>query len=156
MKAFPAVRDKDHTTIFTHWGHLHHVNAVPVSRAEDAISMAWDITQHAEDEGQIALLVMSFLSDSPVEPLIGANAEQKASILGLISLGYLLRQERHEQKIRRMLGVGDGVALVEFHGDLDRHEVVIRLFEDWAHYQAFLQPILSNGDMNLGKASTLL
>lgn len=156
MKAFPATRDKGHTTIFTHWGHLHHINAVPVSRAADAISMAREITENVDDETQIALLVLALLSDSPVEPLISANAEKKASILGLVSLGYLLRQERHEQTVRRMLGIGDGFALVEFRGDLNRHDVEISLFEDWAEYQAFLRPILANGDLNPGKGSTLL
>ena len=156
MKRYPADRHPDSTTVLTHWENLYHTNTVPVSRHLDAISYAQNMTKDVEDIDEIPATLMAFLAELPVEELMHADDRRKGSVLGLLSLAYLLRRQDCEASIRRMLANGDGIAIIRITGDLNNYKVSPELFEDWDSYQAFLAPILAKGDMELGKNSTLL
>jgi hypothetical protein len=153
---YPVVRAEDHTTILTDWGTMHHMNAVPTERSAEALQKALDIATRYDTPVTMLNIVMAFLADVPVAPLLAADPKTKASVMGLVVLGYVLKYSGQETTLRNMLARGDGFVILRIGGEVTKPEAELDLFENWQTYQDFLLPALAALDMEQGKSSTLL
>lgn len=156
MNCYPANRHPEGTIVFTQWGGLYHESVVPVARQGDAIAMALKMSATSSEKLNVLQMIMVLLSDVPAEPLLHAKSQNKASVTNLLSLGYVLRIDEHEQIARHVLAAGDGVIIVRITGDMDHQSANVGLFEDWEKYTAFLEPLMSNGRLTKSHSNSTL
>ncbi|KWA77749.1 hypothetical protein WL30_00030 [Burkholderia ubonensis] len=135
---------------------MHHQTTTPKARAQEAISIGLKMTAEWEGPDDTLRTIMALLSDVPVEPLLEADPERKGSVLGLLTLGYVLRVPAQEAKLRRMLASGEGVVIVRVTGGYNDPRASVELFDDWESYQDFLKPKIEAGQLQKTRGSTLL
>jgi hypothetical protein len=85
------------------------------------------------------------LYDVPVEPLIGARPEATGSILGLLSLAYLVHHQETRVRSRRIMESGTGAMVIDLGGDIGAPSASWQLFEDRQAYEEFLRTLVLVG-----------
>jgi hypothetical protein len=152
---YPGNEPNFGSIIFTHYGEFSHTGELALRRLPDLMKMANSMHEkYGGDLNQMLGVICLIMSDVPVDPLLNADPERKASVSGIMAASYLLHHPDYEQQARQIIESGKGVMILRIYGKLDVKEDGIgplehkvELFDDWDSYQQFVRPVVKEHDM---------
>jgi hypothetical protein len=134
----------------------YHENHIPTGKAEQAIEYGKQIYSGFENAQHCLGAIMLLLSDMPAEPLMSIQQAQKASVLGLTTLGFVLSDPDHAMIAKRIVLNSDGIIILRLSGKLENSKYKIETFEGRDSYAEHLKLLISKNNLQQGKNSTLL
>lgn len=153
---YPEVPPPGYCSILTSFDLEYHENHIPAGKAEQAIEYGERIYSGFENTQHCLGAIMLLLSDIPAEPLISTQQAQKASVLGLTTLGFVLSDPDHAAIARRIVLNSDGIIILRLSGELEKSKYQIETFEGRDSYTEHLKSLINKRSMQQGKNSTLL
>jgi hypothetical protein len=152
---YPGTEPKHGSVMFTHYGEFFQSGELALRKLPDLMKMCDSMSEkYGGDLNQLLGVICLLLSDVPVDPLLTADAERKASVTSIMAASFLLHHPDHEQRARRIIESGNGVMILRIFGKLDVKEDGIgplehkvELFDDWDSYQRFLVSVVGEHNM---------
>jgi hypothetical protein len=144
------------STILTTYNLEHHQNNVPVQKASGALELGGEIFTSFDSDSHCLRAICLLLSDVPLDPLVSATQTQKASVLGLTTLGFVANDRTFGPTVRSIVEKGDGVIILRLSGPYEAPEYSIETFQGRAAYSEHLSNLVEKGSGGVVKNSTLL
>ena len=154
---YPKTPPTHGTIVLTVHGQLYHQNEFPRLRAMEAIDMAAKLAEGFATPQDHLGAIMLVLADVPAEPLLRADPQRKGSVLGLVTLGYLLSRTDQASRIKGILSAGDGVLILRVDGTLEDATLqAVEVFDTWDAYSQFARYVGIAESSDIGSNSSLL
>jgi hypothetical protein len=129
---------------------------VPKAKGQMAVEYANKIYNSFESNEHCLGAIMLLLSDIPETPLLEAQQANKASVLGLTTLGFVLNDSKHGKIAHKIATTGQGVIILRVAGSLETPRANIETFDCREKYLRYLKAVIKKNDLRQVKNSTLV